>query len=1051
MLGACDAKYQKPLIAQQDKIPDIVDYNLHIKPILSDRCFSCHGPDKNSRKAGLILYTSEGAYAELEENPGHYAIVPGNIDKSEVYFRIMNKDTEVMMPPPESNLELNDDERTLISKWIRQGAVYKPHWSFIPVEKPIPPTVQNSKWISNPIDNFILAKMESLGLEPEARASREKLIRRVTFDLTGLPPSLAEIDSFLNDNESDAYEKVVDRLLNSVSYSEQMTSRWLDISRYADSHGYQVDFYRSMWPWRDWVLESYHNNRPFDEFLTWQLAGDLLPEATYEQKLATGFNRNHSINLEGGIIKEEFRVEYVADRTNTLGTAVLGLTLECARCHDHKYDPISQNEYYQLYSFFNSVPQAGGTRHAPGPSVTYPEKKLNELRNYLANVKSIQRLKLEDRKKVLHADPFKDKHFVSWVDRHKKGQKSKKIPNPTSHFSFDNFDSTSTLSTSNNKNVFKSTKNIEPKPGKYAAGLFIENGHFRLGQHQFINTKQPFSISFWFFNNYYLSRNVILSKVDPVTGKGFKIEIDFEYINIYFQNSKNQISKKLVSKEIIPDLEWTHLVITYDGSGSTGGLSLFVNGTAMELVGEKTSPSPIPKYAPLIIAPNGLSGSGIDELSLYNQKLNAHDIKIAFQHNPIDVLLNLSFDNLEEVEQRRIVDHYLFHEDRVFRTALRNLEAVKYKHLDIPSKGDLRIMTMAEMAEPRKTYVLNRGAYDAPGEEVTHGTPKSILEFNDSLPTNRLGLAKWLFDPKNPLTSRVTINRYWQYIFGRGIVKTMEDFGNQGALPSHPELLDWLAATFMDTGWDTRGMIKLMVMSSTYQQSSTADNTKRNIDPENIYLARGTRYRMSGEMIRDQALAASGLLNRKIGGPGVRPYQPEKLWSSVTAVGGGPLAKYILDISEDLYRRSLYTFWKRTVPSPSMITFDAATRDNCSISRQNTNTPLQALVLLNGPQYMEAARVMAQNIMLKNQSIKGNITESFRRLTSRKPDKNEVEILEQVYMDNLNNFIQYPDLIPKLLTIGDHFYDESLAQNELAALTMTISTILNLDETISKE
>ncbi|MEQ6120163.1 DUF1553 domain-containing protein [Reichenbachiella sp. MALMAid0571] len=1032
-------------------IPKVVDYNIHIKPILSDRCFACHGPDKNAMKAGLALYHEEGAYAELEESPGYYAIVPGKTDQSEVVKRITTTDQEKMMPPPESNLTLNDYERKLITKWIEQGAVYKPHWSLIPVQKPAVPKVEKEDWVSNPIDNFILSKLESIGLEPQEKASKEKLIRRASFDITGLPPTIEEIDDFLNDESETAYEKIVDRLLNSVAYAERMTSRWLDISRYADSHGYQIDFYRSMWPWREWVIKAYNENKPFDEFLTWQMAGDLLPDATYEQKLATGFNRNHSINQEGGIVKEEFRVEYVADRTNTLGATVLGLTLECARCHDHKYDPISQKEYYQLYGFFNSVDQKGGSRQAPGPSVKYPVEELDKLRDYLREITQNQTQKLKTRKEEI----LTDSKFISWVNNYEVNKENQKAfnPAPLDYFSFDNLDSTSTFGFADKKKQQTPKKLIEPKAGKYAGGLFIENGYnFDLGKQKYINEKQPFSISFWYYNKYYLSRNKIFSKVDEKSEKGIHIETDFRYINIQTQKSSKEAGSKLVSKEVIPDQQWVHIVLTYDGSGFTKGFSLFIDGEPMEFVGDKEQPLDfITKNASLVVGSNGLSGSGIDEIYLYDGELNDENVQTVYQFNPIDAVLQKTFTDLSEGNKSLVADHFLYHKDRKFKIALRNLESVKYKSLDIPKEDDLNVMTMAEMPEPNKTHILKRGAYDAPGEEVIPDTPESILSFSDSLPKNRFGLAQWLIDPKNPLTSRVAVNRYWQYMFGKGIVKTVEDFGNQGELPSHPELLDWLAATFMENGWDTKAMIKLMVMSSAYQQLSATSTQKRETDPENIYLARGSRYRMSGEMIRDQALAASGLLNNKVGGPGVRPYQPENLWSSVTAVGGGPLAKYVLDVTEDLYRRSVYTFWKRTVPPPSMLTFDAATRDRCIVSRQSTNTPLQALVLLNDPQYMEAARVMAQNILIANQAPEENISIAFRKLTGRKPKEKEINMLTKVYNESLNNFKENPTLIASLLNIGEYAIDESLNQPMLAAHTVTFSTILNLDETITKE
>ncbi|MEQ6120161.1 DUF1553 domain-containing protein [Reichenbachiella sp. MALMAid0571] len=1056
-LSSCNNE-KKNITKINNTIPEVVDYNIHIKPILSDRCFACHGPDKASQKAGLALHTPEKAYAELKENPGHFAIVQGKVDRSEVVKRIMSKDEEEMMPPVESNLKLNDYECQLIVKWIEQGAVYKPHWSLISVEKPEIPEIKNKVWVSNPIDNFILSKLESLGLKPEEKATKEKLIRRASFDITGLPPTIEEIDDFLNDESENAYEKVVDRLLGSVAYAEHMASRWLDISRYADSHGYQDDFYRSMWAWREWVIKAYNENKPFDEFLTWQMAGDLLPDATYEQKLATGFNRNHSINQEGGIIEEEFKVEYVADRANTLGTAVLGLTVECARCHDHKYDPISQKNYYELYGFFNSVPDEGKGRlmgAAPGPSVKYPEEKLNELRAYLTEINNKQTKTIFERKQEVYNNPLKDEKIKTWINSYTPEKKNAHSLStaPVSYFPFDNLDDSSNPDEWNINNKEKQLEIIRPNTGKYGKGLFITRGqNYDLGESKFIDESQPFTISFWFFNKF-KNGKTILSKIDEQSKSGIKIETHSGYIHIMTPISDKNSGERLISDKLIPDGKWTHLTVAYDASGSLNGFTLYVNGEPMKLNGDKEQAFPhVSANALLKIAtPYGLSGSGIDEIFLFDKELNQEEILSVVNFNPIDALIQKEFTQLKEEDKNLITDHFLYHKDREFQIALRNLKSVRYKKLDVPDEGDVKTMVMADLPEPNKTYILNRGAYDAPGEEVLPGTPESIMSFSDSLPKNRLGLAKWLVDPKNPLPSRVAVNRYWQYIFGRGIVKTVDDFGNQGSLPSHPELLDWLASHFMENGWNTKDMIKMMVMSSTYQQSSQVSDEKRKADSENIYLARGPRYRMTVEMMRDQALAASGLLNTKVGGPSVRPYQPDNLWSAITGGGSGPLAKFVLDVSEDLYRRSLYTFWKRTVPPPSMLTFDAATRDRCIVNRQSTNTPLQALVLLNDPQYMEAARVMAQNLLTDKQPIESNITTAYRKLTGRKPDENELNTLMEVFNDGLDSFNKNPALISELIEIGDYPIDESLDEKLLAAHTYTISAILNLDETISKE
>ncbi len=739
------------------ELPEIIDFTFDVKPIISDRCFKCHGPDKNAIEGGLSLNTPEDAYKALGEKQDHFAIVPGSIEKSELVTRIFSEDPNLKMPPPESNLELTEYEKAVLQKWIEQGAEYKTHWAFSPpIKSEIPEKTED--WGNNEIDNFIAAKLNQNGITPNKRASKEKLIRRVSFDLTGLPPSVKQIQTFLGDTSEKAYDNLIDSLLVTNDYAEHMAAEWMDISRYADTHGYQDDFERTMWPWRDWVIHAFKKNMSYDQFVTYQLAGDLMPDAGLEQVLATGFNRNHKITAEGGVIPEEYRIEYVEDRTTTLGIAFLGLTLECARCHDHKYDPISQEAHFQFFSFFNSIPEKG-----------------------------------------------------------------------------------------------------------------LLAGRNDLG--------------------------------DP-------------YINITEKEAEGVLS--------------------------------FIN--------MKSSP-------------------------------------------------------MKEVP----------------------------------------VMVMKEMKEPRPSYILNRGVYDQPTTEVFPNTPESILAYSEDYPKNRLGLSKWLFNDDNPLTARVAVNRLWQRMFGTGIVSTSYDFGNQGALPTHPELLDFLAIKLQEEGWDTRKMLKYMALSETYQQSTDISAKMLEIDPENKLLARATRLRLSAEMIRDQALAVSELLNKEVGGPSVKPYQPDGIWEETTGGGGGSTASYIQSTGDDLYRKSLYTFWKRTVPPPSMMTFDASARDICTVKRQETNTPLQALVLLNDPQVIEASRVLALNALSKNgQSVTEQIRYIFQRATSRLPNETELASLNKYYNDMLAQ-VRAEEVNPgDYLTIGAYVVPESINKEKLAALALTSHTILNLDETISR-
>lgn len=742
----------------EEHIPEKISYNFDIRPILSDKCFACHGPDANKREAGLRLDNEKSAFMALKENPGAHALIPGKPQFSEVFLRISSKDTSMMMPPPSSNLKLSSHEINIIEKWIEQGAKYETHWSFTRPKKAPLPEVEDAGWVKNEIDYFILGKLEQKGLTPNPEAGKEYLLKRLSLDLTGLPPGLELMNAFLADNSPSAYDKVVDQLLKSQAYGEKMALYWLDVARYADSHGYQDDSYRSQWPWRDWVIYSFNKNIPYDKFITLQLAGDLMPNATKEQILATGFNRNHKITEEGGVVDEEYRVQYVIDRTNTFSKALIGVTLECAQCHDHKYDPFTQKDYYQLYAFFNNVREVGLESDVGGPE-TYAKTPMIEISNDEVN-------------KIL----------------------------------------------------------------------------------KFIN--------------------------------------------------KQDTSKLIVS-------------------------------------------------------------------------------------------------------------------------------------------------VMGERDTLRKTFMLKRGAYDAPGAEVEPGTPKSILAFDSNYPKNRLGLAKWLFDKRNPLTSRVFVNQLWQEIFGRGIVKTSGDYGMQGELPSHPELLDWLAVDFMNNGWDMKRLLKQIVMSATYRQSAVISPDKLKADPENVFLSRAPRYRIKAELIRDLVLSSSGLLVKTIGGPSVKPYQPDGLWESATS-GRGILKNYKQDHGADLYRRGMYTFIKRTVPPPVMGIFDASNRDQCEVKRLKTNTPLQALIMMNDPTVLEASRVLAVKLDREPVQAKEKVIRAFRLIVCRRPSEKEIDLLTSYYTDQLNTFKKQQKRAESLLAIGEYPLPEKLNKTSVAAMMQVISALYNLEETITK-
>jgi len=745
------------LFYQQASVPEVIDFNFHVRPILSDKCFKCHGPDKAKIEAGLSFASEEDAFKALQTDHTKHAIIPGDTTKSVLVERIKTTNESIMMPPPDSYLVLSNYEKEVLIKWIDQGAKWKKHWSFLPLAKVNPPSVNGD--VYNEIDNFVLAKLEGQSLDLSNPAAKNYLIRRIAFDLTGLPPTIKDIEDYINNSSPSATEDLIDKYLNSIAYAENMTSYWLDVARYADTHGYQDDLERTMWPWRDWVIHAFNTNMKYDDFVSVQLSGDLLPNATKEQIIATAFNRNHKITQEGGVIPEEYRVEYVADRTLTFGKAFLGLSMECARCHDHKYDPISQEDYFSLFAFFNNVPEKGLITEYGG------------------------------------------------------------VPDP--------------------------------------------------------------------------------------------------YI-------------KLTKKEI--------------------------------------------------------------------------DEQLTFINN---------LDTLEEIP----------------------------------------LMVMKDQKKIRKTYILNRGEYDKPTREVFAKPPSSLNSFASYKP-NRKGLSDWLFDKSNPLTSRVIVNRLWQICFGNGIVATADDFGNQGALPTHPELLDFLAIKFMDEDWDIKKMLKFILMSKTYQQTSRASSKVLDWDPENRFLARAPRLRLTAEKITDHMLATSELLVETVGGPSVKPFQPEGLWQETTGGGGGSTSKYVKDKGDKQYRRSLYTFWKRTVPPPGMLTFDAVTRDFCMVKREVTSTPLQALVMMNDPRIIEASRSLAYIAFENSSELNSQIKYMFYKATSRLPNEEEQALLLSYHKDEMQRFSENLNDAKDLIAIGDLEHRDLTASGisdvDVAALTMVANTIFNLDESITR-
>lgn len=1016
------------------RLPEKVDFNFHIKSILSDRCFSCHGPDINAVKAELQLHTAAGALVQ-QLSSGQRAFVAGKPGKSEAFQRIISADPEWQMPPPDFARKLSDYEIALINRWIEQGAEYKPHWAFIPPVKPPVPEVSDMNWARNAIDHFVLKKVEERTQKPKPEAAKEILIRRLSLDLTGLPPTLAEIDTFLADQSPDAYRKVVDRLLASPHFGERMALFWLDLARYADSNGYSQDGLRRMWPWRDWVIEAFNSNLPYDTFIRWQIAGDRLPNASQEQRLATGFLRNHRLNGEGGIIDEEYRVEYAADRTETAATVFLGMTMQCARCHDHKYDPVSQEEYYRFFSFFNSVNESGIAANDinSGPEILLTSQEVQEQIDFIDSLIAGQQLEAERIADQLPAAAYEHPqiypHKALIVD-----------------LSFDDIRAGNFINRANPAEFYPVPESVELVQGiagnalKFTAFDRLLLNHDALG----FDRADAFSFAFYLKVNAEHEFTSIINHLggSTINFPGYEIAIVAGYPMIRLVHSLPADVIEVRSRKKLSPGSWTHLTFTYDGSGKAAGIALYRNG----------KPAPVDIHFDQLSqgmanARKGLHIGGargyqtytegygfIDELRIYQRQLSPIEVAADFQ--PIGTF--------PEATRKK---HYLAFAHSKYRAVEERITALRKEKFQIQDTL-LSVMVMEDLPDPRPTFILNRGVYDAPGKRVHPGTPAAILPFPVDTPTDRAGLADWLLDPNNPLTARVAVNRFWQLLFGRGIVPTTEDFGNQGALPSHPKLLDHLAVHFVESGWDVKALLRTIVLSATYRQSSTATSAERAKDPDNHWLARGPSGRLPAELIRDVALSAAGLLVKKIGGPSVKPYQPAGLWEEKGEFS--QLKYYEQDHGDKLYRRSLYTFWRRTSPPPAMTVFDAPSRDICIVQRQATNTPLQALVLLNDPQFVEAARVLAERVIRESLDLKTGIMLAYRLLTGLKPTEDVLELLLELAKREQLKFSRQPDLAEQLLQVGEWPTTDLLPPANVAAMTIVCSTITSFDECLVK-
>jgi len=1039
--------------APPEPAPKPVDFDREIRPILSDNCFACHGPDEKKRMAKLRLDTKDGMFAD---RGGYQILVPGKSVDSRLYQRISAADKAKRMPPPYAERTLNGQQIELIRRWIDEGAKWEMHWAYVPPKRPDLPQVKDAAWPQNPIDNFILARLESENLKPSSEADKTTLIRRVTFDLTGLPPTPAEVDEFLHDKSPGAYEKVVDQLLTSPRYGERMTMHWLDLARYADTHGYHIDSHREMWHWRDWVIDAFNHNMPFDQFTVEQLAGDLLPHPTLAQRIATGFNRNHMINFEGGAIPEEYQNEYVVDRVETTSVVWLGMTMGCARCHDHKYDPIKQKDFYRFYAFFNTISEKGldGRKGNAQPvlQVPSPEQERELIKVDRAICEHEAALPSNDELDAMQA-AWEKTALDSLPDAPRDGL--------VAHYELDGnlVDSSGHY---RHGRVVKGDLGFDTSRVGRAADFDGET-QVDFGDTGGFERTEPFSVAFWMDPGERTEMAVVQkldsghrgwelfnqeSEVLPRLRRGSRLEL--RLIHHWPDDAIRLRTRDL----IVNDLHAA--AITYDGSGKAAGVKMYMDGKQqdLEVITDALSGS-IRNAASLSIGDPALGPpyrGALDDLRFYSRVITPQEVEELAVHQPARATVAILPKKRSKSQKEDLRDYFLTYaaqpETRKLYAELTDLKREK-EDLDwtVPNA-----MVMQEMDEPRETAILGRGDYRNRGEVVTPGVPAVLPAMAKDLPADRLGLARWLVDPGHPLTARVAVNRYWQMHFGSGIVKTAEDFGSQGEPPSHPALLDWLATEFIRTGWDVKAMQRLMVTSSTYRQSSRVTPELRERDPENRLLARGPRFRLPAEMVRDNALVASGLLVEKLGGPPVFPYQPKGLWEEIAFGDVYSAQTYSPGHGKDLYRRSMYGFWKRTSPPPALITFDAPDREKCTARRAVTNTPLQALVLMNDPTYVEAARSLAEKMIEEGGSDAAHrIRYAFRLATAREPNAKEVQVLREMERAQLAQYRRNQDAARKLLGVGESKFDPKLDASELAAWTTVASTILNLDETITRE
>jgi mono/diheme cytochrome c family protein len=1031
-----------------------VRFNRDVRPILSENCLACHGPDPGTRKAGMRLDIEEGLFGPRKK--GGFAVVKGDLKNSLMYQRITTDDEDDVMPPPKSHKKLTLAQKETIRRWIEQGAPYEQHWSFITPVRPQLPAVKDVGWVRNPIDAFILARLEKAGLKPAPEADRRALFRRAAFDLTGLPPSSEDVEAFVNDPSTDAYEKAVDRLLASPAYGEHRARYWLDAVRYADTHGLHFDNYREMWPYRDWVINAFNQNMPFDRFTVEQLAGDLLPKRTLEQQIASGYNRCNLTTNEGGTIPEENLVFYTRDRTETAGRIWLGLTVNCAVCHDHKFDAITQRDFYSLSAFFNNstVGALDGNVKDSAPVAVVPSAedrpKLEKVSTELGGIQK----RLQERRTAVKPDY--DKWLASATAdglRATLPLKDLKLHAPLD----EGKDQSVRLAVDGQIRDVPLIAGAKWQPGHVAAKSLQagQAGAIEIADAGDFDKNQPFTAATWAKLPSRASGAIVARMGAGGEYRGWDLFVQGDRLtsHIIHHWDKND-AIKVVSEKPFDVAKWHHFAVTYDGSAKAAGVKLYVDGELQPVKVERdglkgTTRAPVPLKVGQRDKSEPLKNVMTQDLRLYARALSADELKNLATAPRLATIVAKPADKRSDAERNELFDWWLASNDQPTRELNVKRDSLEAEQNVIKARSPVTLV-MEDRPEPAKAYILFRGEYDKRRDEVAADTPKSMPPFPKDAPRNRLGLAQWLLRPENPFTARVTVNRFWQEIFGTGLVKTTEDLGIMGEMPSHPELLDWLAVEFRESGWDVKRLFKLIVTSSAYRQAAVLTPEKLEKDPENRLISRGPRFRLEAEALRDEALAASGLLVRKIGGPSVKPYQPPGVWEAV-AMPESNTKSYKPDADEGLYRRSVYTFWKRAAPPASMEILNAPSREVCTVRRERTDTPLQALVTLNDPQFFEAARVLAQKaLQTGGPTFESRLNWMSQRLIARPMRSEEIGVARGALNDLLAYYKSNVEDAKKLLSVGESKRDEKLDPAEHAAWTMLANQLMNLDEVLNK-